>query len=145
MGRAWVGRRRERGSAAFYREQEGEERSPALHGPSMAFFTWRGERTKSSSITRDSKRSCGDSIRLRFRVRAGYTASGQGPAAWHARGRRGVGCCASHGGSARQGARKARRTRAARAGRRVDDDPNYFVYFIKYFLIQFMNCIFSLL
>jgi hypothetical protein len=106
MGRAWVGRRRERGSAAFYREQEGEERSPALHGPSMAFFTGRvngrGEWTKSSSITRDSKRSCGDSIRLRFRVRAGYTASGRGPAAWLARGRRGVGCCASHGGSARQ-------------------------------------------
>jgi hypothetical protein len=27
MGRVWVGRRRERGSAAFYREQEGEEKS----------------------------------------------------------------------------------------------------------------------
>jgi hypothetical protein len=32
MGWAWVGRRRERGSAAFYREQEGEERSLVLHG-----------------------------------------------------------------------------------------------------------------
>jgi hypothetical protein len=63
--------RRERGSAAFYMEQEGEERSPALHGPSMAFFTrrvnGRGERTKSSSITRVIKRACGVNLRLRAR------------------------------------------------------------------------------
>jgi hypothetical protein len=31
-----------------------------------------GKRTKSNSITRDSKRSCGVSLRLRFRVRAGW-------------------------------------------------------------------------
>jgi hypothetical protein len=63
--------RRERGSAAFYREQEGEERSPALHGPSMAFFigrvNGRGERTKSSSITRVIKWACGVNLRLRAR------------------------------------------------------------------------------
>jgi hypothetical protein len=63
--------RRERGSAAFYREQEGDERSPALHGPSMAFFTGRvngrGEQTKSSSIMRVIKRACGVKLRLRAR------------------------------------------------------------------------------
>jgi hypothetical protein len=62
-------KRRERGSAAFYREHEGEERSPTLHGPSMTFFTrrvnGRGERTKSSSITRVIKRACSVNLRLR--------------------------------------------------------------------------------
>jgi hypothetical protein len=28
---------------------------------------------------------------------------------------------------------------------KVEDDPNYFVYFIKYLLIRFMSCIFCLL
>jgi hypothetical protein len=48
--------------------------------PLMAFFTGRGNGggkwMKSSSITRDSKRSCGVSLRLQFRVRAGWGRNG---------------------------------------------------------------------
>jgi hypothetical protein len=115
MGRAWVGRRRERGSAAFYREQEGEERSPVLHGPSMAFFTGRvngrGEQTKSSSITRDSNgRAVG---RLGF----GSDASGRGLRVGIAVGmRRGARLCSRARGCSRASRGAGQGARDAEAG-----------------------------
>jgi hypothetical protein len=114
--RVWVGGRRERGSAAFYREQEGEDRSLVLHGPSMAFFTGRvngrGKRTKSSSITRYSN-GCAVG-RLGF----GSDASGAGTVAASQSGARAASIC----GRLQAGRGRGRARPDARRGARLHVD-----------------------
>jgi hypothetical protein len=85
MGRAWVGRRRERGSAAFYREREGEERSLVVFNghQKRQFLSSVMERNGRRSngrvhapLTASNQRTCGTSASV-TRRRTGWSACGR--------------------------------------------------------------------